>query len=61
MILADKKEEILELINELPVSFHEEILKVLKDFKAKKEDADSLKNFDRVVSENREVLQKLAQ
>ena len=30
MIVTDKKEEVLELINELPASYHEEILKVLR-------------------------------
>ena len=61
MIITDKKEEILELLDELPVSFQEEILKVLRDLKAKKDDADFLRNFDKIVAEDREVLQRLAQ
>lgn len=61
MILTDRKEEILELLDELPVSYQEEILKVLRELKAKKDDADFLRNFDKIVAENEEVLRKLAE
>ena len=61
MIITDKKEEILELINELPISYQEDILKMLREFKAKKDDADFLRNFGKIVAENEEVLRKLAQ
>ena len=61
MIVTDRKEEILELLNAMPVSFQEEILKTLKEFKAKKDDADFLRNFSKIVAENEEVLRKLAQ
>ena len=61
MIVTDKKEEILELLNELPVSFQEDILKMLRDIKAKKDDADFFRNFGKILAENEEVLRKLAQ
>ena len=38
MIVTDKKEENLELINDLPISYQEEILKMLREIKAKKDD-----------------------
>ena len=61
MIITDKKEAILELVDELPVSYQEEILKVLRELKLKKDDADFLRNFNKIVAENEEVLIKLAQ
>ena len=61
MIVTDKQEEILELLNELPVSFQEDILKMLRDIKAKKDDADFFRNFGKILAENEEVLRKLAQ
>ena len=61
MIVTDKKEEILEWINDLPISYQEEILKMLREIKAKKDDTDFLRNFDKIVTKNREVLQRLAQ
>ena len=61
MIVTDKKEENLELINDLPISYQEEILKMLREIKVKKDDTDFLRNFDKIVTKNREVLQRLAQ
>lgn len=61
MVVTDKKEEILELINELPISYHEDLLKMLRQLKAKNQDANFLRNFDKIVAENEEVLRKLAQ
>ena len=61
MIVTDKKEEILELLDELPVSFQEDILKLLREFKAKKDDADFLKNVDKILIQDSEVLRRLAE
>ena len=61
MIVTDKKEEILELLDELPVSFQEDILKLLREFKAKKDDADFLKNLDKILIQDSEVLRRLAE
>ena len=61
MIITDKKEEILELLNDLPVSFQEEILKLLREVKAKKDDADFLKNLDKILIQDSEVLRRLAE
>ena len=61
MIITDKKEEILELLNELPVSFQEDILRMLREIKAKKDDADFLKNLDKILIQDSEVLRRLAE
>lgn len=61
MIEISKKDEILDLLNQLPDSFQDEILKVLREFKAKKDDADFLENFEKILLEDNEVLKKLAQ
>ena len=61
MIMTDKKEEILELLNDLPISFQEEILKLLREVKAKKDDADFLKNLDKILIQDSEVLRRLAE
>ena len=61
MIITDKKEEILELLNDLPVSFQEEILKLLREVKAKKDDDDFLKNLDKILIQDSEVLRRLAE
>ena len=61
MIVTDKKEEILELLDELPVSFQEDILKLLREFKAKKDDADFLRNLDKILIQDSEVLRRLAE
>ncbi len=61
MIITDKKEEILELLNELPVSFQEDTLRMLREIKAKKDDADFLKNLDKILIQDSEVLRRLAE
>ena len=61
MIMTDKKEEILELLNDLPISFQEEILKLLREVKAKKDDADFLRNLDKILIQDSEVLRRLAE
>ena len=61
MIAADKKAEILDLLNQLPDSFQDDILKVLREIKTKNDDADFLKNFEKILLEDDEVLKKLAQ
>ena len=61
MIEISKKDEILDLLNQLPDSFQDEILKVLREFKAKKDNADFLENFEKILLEDNEVLKKLAQ
>ena len=61
MIMTDKKEEILELLNDLPISFQEEILKLLREVKAKKDNADFLRHLDKILIQDSEVLRRLAE
>ena len=61
MIITDKKEEIIELLDELPISFQENILKLLREFKVKKDDSDFLKNLDKILIQDSEVLRRLAE